>query len=113
MLVGVTPEPWSPWDCCAVFLARHVVFANWQKKLWRGRLAVELGPEIVASLEGADARDVPLIVPTGAMWHAGTPDISGLADVLTATAAVTDSHGSNAWALDGTRIRRWSPARCG
>src|SRR5215471_6796338 len=37
-LVGVRPEPWQPWHCCAAFLVRHVVFANWQQKLWRGRL---------------------------------------------------------------------------
>ena len=112
-LVGVTPEPWKPWDCCAVFLARHVVFANWQKKLWRGRLAVELGPEIVARLEGADARDVPLIVPTGSMWHPVPPDVAGLADVLAATAAVSDSQGSNAWALDGTRTAGGKPLVAG
>ena len=24
-LAGITPEPWAPWDCNAVFLVRHVV----------------------------------------------------------------------------------------
>ena len=42
-LADVTPELWQPWDCCAVFLVRHVAFAGWQKKLWRGRLAARLG----------------------------------------------------------------------
>jgi len=42
-LVSLTPEPWRAADCCAVFLVRHVVFANWQKKLWRWRVAQALG----------------------------------------------------------------------
>jgi penicillin G amidase len=112
-LVDVAPEPWAPWDCCAVFLVRHVVFANWQKKLWRGRLAVELGVETVAHLEHADEREVPLIVPTGAVWHASAPSSNGLDDVLHATALVIDAQGSNAWAFDGTRTASGQPLLAG
>ncbi|HSO96641.1 MAG TPA: penicillin acylase family protein [Acidimicrobiia bacterium] len=111
---GVTPEPWEPWDSCAVFLVRHVVFASWQKKLWRGRLAQLVGAETVARLEGHKATDVPLIVPPGA---AGTPitiDPAALDTVLTAMAAVTDpAAGSNSWALAGHRTRSGVPLVAG
>ncbi|HEY6316984.1 MAG TPA: penicillin acylase family protein, partial [Acidimicrobiia bacterium] len=65
-LAGVTPEPWAPWDCCAVFLVRHVGFASWQQKLWRGRLAALLGGATTARLERGSGREAPLIVPPGA-----------------------------------------------
>jgi len=63
-LAGLTPDPWSPWDCNAVFLVRHVIFANWQKKLWRARVAEALGTAAAIRLE-SDDRTVPLVVPPG------------------------------------------------
>src|SRR4029077_13925016 len=63
-LAGLTPDPWSPWDCNAVFLVRHVIFANWQKKLCRARVAEALGTAAAIRLE-SDDRTVPLIVPPG------------------------------------------------
>ena len=33
---GHPPEPWQPWDACAVFKVRHVFTGGvWQGKLWR------------------------------------------------------------------------------
>ncbi len=52
-LAGVSPEPWAPWHCCAVFLVRHVGFAGWQKKLWRGRLAALVGGSAAARSKGS------------------------------------------------------------
>src|SRR5262249_57231854 len=63
-LAGVTPESWSPWDSNAVFLVRHVVFANWQKKLWRWRVVQTMGVDALAALEHDD-HPVPLVVPPG------------------------------------------------
>jgi penicillin amidase len=84
--MGVTPEPWRPWDCCAVFLARHVVFANWQKKLWRSRLVDVIGDAAAARLEDTEFLDVPLIV---------------------------DNAGSNAWAIAGSRTASGLPLVAG
>src|SRR5688572_28336577 len=47
-LADVTPDMWSPWDSNAVFLVRHVVFANWQKKLWRWRVVQTMGVDALA-----------------------------------------------------------------
>ena len=113
-LAGVTPEPWAPWDSCAVFLVRHVVFASWQKKLWRGRLAQLLGAETVARLEGRGDADVPLIVPPGALGEPISIDPTELDTVLTAMAEASDpAAGSNSWALAGDRTRSGAPLVAG
>lgn len=113
-LVGVTPQPWDPADCCAVFLVRHVVFANWQKKLWRGRLALALGAEAAARLEGVDPRAVPLIVPPPHELVGEAADPGVLAEVLAAMAVVAEpAAGSNSWALHGSRTASGLPLVAG
>ena len=112
--VGIWPEPWAPWDSCAVFLVRHVAFANWQRKLWRGRLAVALGADVVAHLEGAQGSDAPLIVPPGGWWRATAPDPVELGPTAAAAALVVESaNGSNAWALAGSRTASGRPLVAG
>lgn len=111
-LAGATPDPWSAWDCCAVFLVRHVAFASWQKKLWRGRLATILGPEGVARFEGADPRAVPLIVPPDRLFESKQADPAELDAVLAAMSA-DGSSGSNAWALSGRRTASGLPLVAG
>jgi penicillin amidase len=113
-LAGLVPEPWRPWDCCAVFLVRHVVFANWQKKLWRGRLAALLGNEAVARIESSNTRAHPLIVEPGALLRVGPADPGVLDDVLAAMAAAAEvAAGSNAWALHGSRTASGRPLLAG
>jgi penicillin amidase len=113
-LAGVTPEPWEPWDSCAVFLVRHVVFASWQKKLWRARLAQLLGAEAVARLDGLGDADIPLIVPPGALGEPISIDPTELDTVLTAMAEASDpAAGSNSWALAGHRTRSGAPLVAG
>ncbi len=113
-LAGVRPEPWSAADCSAVFLVRHVVFANWQKKLWRGRLVGLLGAAAVARLEGADPRPVPLIVPPPASIVSRAGDPSELGAVVAAMAGLAEpAAGSNAWALHGSRTASGLPLVAG
>src|SRR5688572_19504492 len=87
---GVTPARWEPWDCCAVLLVRHVVFANWQKKLWRGRLAAAIGADAVAEIQGVDARTTPLIVPPGSWWQPHAHTSEDLEAVLSTAAALAE-----------------------
>jgi penicillin amidase len=113
-LAGVTPDPWAPADCAAVFLVRHVVFANWQKKLWRGRLAAAIGADAVARLEAADPRAVPLIVPPPEVFRASLADVHELDAVLAAMAELAEpAAGSNAWALHGSRTASGLPLVAG
>ncbi|MBM3672603.1 MAG: penicillin acylase family protein [Actinobacteria bacterium] len=112
--VGITPARWEPWDCCAIFLVRHVVFASWQLKLWRGRLAVALGPERVVRLGREAPFEVPLIVPPGDWWRPSPRDPSDLAAVAAASSVLVESaNGSNAWALSGARTASGKPVVAG
>ena len=112
----VRPEPWTASDCCAVFLVRHVVFANWQRKLWRGRLAAALGADVVARLEGVEPRDIPLIVPPPELFRAGAAHATdeAIGPVLDAMAELGEpSTGSNSWALHGSRTASGLPLVAG
>jgi penicillin amidase len=113
-LAEVIPEPWQPWDCCAVFLVRHVSFAGWQTKLWRGRLAALLGASTVARLEGRRGSDVPLIVPPGLLSASSPPNPEALEEVSAAMASLVDlAGGSNSWALAGARTVSGQPLVAG
>jgi penicillin amidase len=113
-LAGVTPEPWTAADCCAVFLVRHVVFANWQKKLWRGRLVAALGRDAAAKVEQAASRAVPLVVPPPDLLVPVARDADELDGVVTAMAAMADvASGSNSWALAGSRTASGKPLLAG
>ena len=113
-LAGITPEPWSPWDCCAVFLVRHVGFASWQQKLWRGRLTATIGAAATARVERGPDDAVPLIVPPDTSGPPASVDDAGLDDVLAAMAAAAEpAGGSNSWALAGARTRSGRPLVAG
>lgn len=113
-LAGVTPEPWAPWDCCAVFLVRHVGFASWQQKLWRGRMAALLGADAAGRIERGVGTDVPVIVPPGATAPPASLDRADLDAALAAMAAAAEvAGGSNSWALAGTRTRSGLPLVAG
>jgi penicillin amidase len=113
-LAGVTPEQWEPWECCAVFLVRHVVFASWQTKLWRGRLAAAFGADAVARIEGADPRVVPLILPPGELFEPHVADPAPIEAVLAAVAPVVEANGgSNSWALAGAHTASGLPLVAG
>ncbi|GAA4855268.1 GNAT family N-acetyltransferase [Kitasatospora terrestris] len=44
---GVRPGEWKPWTPLAVWLSHHLLFAGFPAKLWRERVARELGPDAV------------------------------------------------------------------
>ncbi len=102
-LAGLTPDPWSPWDCNAVFLVRHVVFANWQKKLWRARVAEALGTVAAIRLE-SDDRTVPLVVPPGETAPAFRLDPAWYEPVRWATAMLRASDPDLFGALGDPRL---------
>ena len=108
-LAGIVPEPWSAADCCAVFLVRHVVFANWQKKLWRWPARADDGRGRVGGASSSADHPVPLVVPPGEIEapYCLDPDhcvIPGLG---------FDEGGSNAWALSGARTASGKPLLAG
>ena len=46
--IGIRPGLWAPWSPIAVFLAQHILFANFPDKLWQAHVRETLGPEVMA-----------------------------------------------------------------
>jgi len=115
-LLDTTPEPWQPWDACAVFKIRHVFTGGaWQAKLWRARLLRHLGPELTATLYTDEAAGQPLIIPPGVDYRG--PALNGL-EALRDGAALVGllqdlDGGSNSWVLAGHRTATGSPLLAG
>ena len=115
-LLATTPEPWQPWDACAVFKVRHVFTGGvWQGKLWRARLLRHLGPELTAKLYADDAPSQPLIMPPGVDYHG--PALHGLevlraAEVLVSELQELDG-GSNSWVLGAQHTASGAPLLAG
>ncbi len=104
-VLGISPEPWEPWQCGAVMKVRHVLMGNYDRKLWRSQLLETLGADAVVSLGSAHGREDTLIIPVGErrMWNA-EPSVlasSGSAD------------GSNNWAVHGSRTASGLPLVAG
>jgi penicillin amidase len=115
-LLDATPEPWQPWDACAVFKVRHVFTGGaWQAKLWRARLLRHLGPELTAKLYADDASDQPLIIPPGVDYCG--PALNGMEALRageTFVGLLQDVEGgSNSWVLAGHRAATGSPLLAG
>jgi penicillin amidase len=110
--LDLTPEPWRPWDACAIFKVRHVSTGGvWQAKLWRARLLRHLGPELTAALYGSEPPAQPLIIPPDADYDGGTS--SGLDELCAGAAALALipelEEGSNNWVVAGRRTASGAP----
>jgi penicillin G amidase len=115
-LLDATPEPWQPWDACALFKVRHVFTGGvWQAKLWRARLLRRLGPALTAKLYADGPPGQPLIIP---------PDVDdngaasyGLQEMCAGEAALAMVHeledGSNNWVVAGMRTATGYPLLAG
>ena len=114
-LLEAEPEAWEPWDCIAVFKARHILMGLFESKLWKARLVNTLGPEKAASILPGYREGHLLIAPPGAEYLGHVSE--GLAH-LRAGAEVTVwlgdvDGGSNNWALSGNRTASGRPLLAG
>ena len=124
-LVQAQPEPWLPWDCIAVFKARHFLMGGYGLKSWRARLISEFGPQKSARLLPGGEQGHLLIVPPGAEYRG--PGDDALSH-LTAGAAALDpglpraawsslfrdaDAGSNSWAVSGSGTASGKPLLAG
>ncbi|WP_420624082.1 penicillin acylase family protein [Candidatus Poriferisodalis sp.] len=120
------PEPWEPWHCVAVYKLRHIFMGTLTRKLWRGRIMAQAGPEAVMAIVGDVEADTAIVPGYGQHRHGpgdgASPDL--LADAATlldasavdmaALAAAMDSDGaSNSWALSGERTASGKPLLAG
>jgi penicillin amidase len=112
-LVGATPEPWRPWDGCAVYKVRHILMGTFGTKLWRARLLQLLGPETVLALRKGAETPGPLTVAPG-VDYAALPDAAeSLAGAELVSGLWDWAAGSNNWALHGDRTASGKPLLAG
>lgn len=112
-LVGATPEPWRPWDGCAVYKVRHVLMGTFGTKLWRARILQTLGPEMVVKLRDGGAAAGPTVTVPG-VEYAALPDAAGSVFGAEALEGSWDwAAGSNNWALRGERTASGLPLLAG
>lgn len=114
-LVGAGPEPWSPWDCLAVYKIRHVMMGGFEGKLWRARLVSALGPERAAELYRGYQPGHLLVVPPGEPYSGGQADGAAVfAELADAVSSLTEPDaGSNSWALGPGRTTTGAPLIAG
>ena len=114
-LLGAHPEPWRPWDCIAVFKARHMLMGMFESKLWRARLVNALGPGRAAEVQPDYSQGHLLIVPPGASYHGADGDaMARLSEGADAIGWIgSEDAGSNNWAVSGSRTASGKPLLAG
>ncbi|MDE0661333.1 MAG: penicillin acylase family protein [Gammaproteobacteria bacterium] len=114
-LVDTTPEPWQPWHCLAVYKVRNMLMGTYAAKLWRARLALELGAERAKPLFRGYPDAALVAVPPGETY--GNAERQGLDDLAASVAQVgwlgDDDGGSNAWVVSGPRTASGLPLVAG
>jgi penicillin amidase len=120
------PEPWEPWHCVAVYKLRHIFMGTLTRKLWRGRIIAQAGPDAVMATVGDIEADAAMFPGDG--QHQIGPGVGPRPDLLAdaasvldacaadmaALAAAMDSDGaSNSWALSGERTASGKPLLAG
>ena len=114
-ILDATPEPWSPWHCLAAYKVRNLIYGVWEMKLWRARLANEIGPEAAAKLfRGYEAGHL-ITTPPGEVFDG--PELEGLDDLIAAVELLGDpafgDGGSNAWVIGGELTESGMPLVAG
>ena len=114
-LVGATPEPWRPWHCLAVYKVRNMLMGTYGAKLWRARLALELGAEQAKPLFRGYPDAGLVAVPPGEIY--GPSERKGLDDLAALVGEVSwldaAAGGSNAWVVSGSRTASGLPLVAG
>jgi penicillin amidase len=111
-LAGISPEPWEPWQCIAVYKLRHAFMGPLYRKLWRGALLREHGPELLAAIYPGEAET--LSAPPAAEYLEPPLREAELAAGVEALAALEPGDGaSNHWALAGSRTASGKPLVAG
>ena len=114
-ILDATPEPWSPWHCLAAYKVRNLIYGVWEMKLWRARLANEIGPEAASRLfRGYEAGHL-ITTPPGEVFDG--PELEGLDDLIEAVELLGDpafgDGGSNAWVIGGELTESGMPLVAG
>ena len=102
-LLDAEPERWQPWHCILVYKVRNSAEGSFQSKLWRAKLAAEIGPEQAAKLSPGYQQGMYLTVPPGVVYQGPAENaVEELRAAVNATAPLREiDGGSNGWAVSG------------
>ena len=120
------PDPWEPWHCVAVYKLRHIFMGTLTRKLWRGRIMAQAGPDAVMATVGDIEADAAMLPGDGEHRHgpgdAPRPDLladaasaldASAADMAALAAAMDADGASNSWAISGERTASGKPLLAG
>ena len=114
-IVEDEPDMWNPWDCLAVFKARHIMMGSFESKLWRARLLEVLGPEKANSLfpeHGLADRNIIESTGHGYINDDRLKILLEASKNLAGWSTELDS-GSNNWVLAGEKTNSGKPLLAG
>ena len=109
------PAIWNPWDCLAVFKARHIMMGSFESKLWRARLLEVLGPEktnILFPEHGLGERNIIESTGHGYINDDRLKILLEASKNLAGWSTELDS-GSNNWVLAGEKTNSGKPLLAG
>ena len=78
------PERWEPWHCVAVYKLRHIFMGTLTRKLWRGRIMAQAGPEAVMATVGDIEADTAML-PSDAQFGLRTGQHTGSSEPASQT----------------------------
>lgn len=109
LLVGVTPEPWTPADSIGwLKMMAWDLSANWSKEILRARLAQKLSPEQIADIMPPYPGDERVILPDLRKLYAELqPTFTALAE--RSPAPLPEGAGSNNWVISGQHSASGKP----
>ena len=114
-LIEDEPDIWNPWDCLAVFKARHIMMGSFESKLWRARLLEVLGPEktnILFPEHGLGDRNIIESTGHGYINDDRLKILLEASKNLAGWSTELDS-GSNNWVLAGEKTNSGKPLLAG
>ena len=112
-IVGTRPEPWQPWDGCAIYKVRHVLMSTWANKLWRARQLRLIGPELLLKLRAGAHIPSPIVIPPGSEGVVPVDEPDTLAGAEAIAGLWEWAAGSNNWVLHGSRTASGLPLMAG
>ena len=95
-LAGTSPEPWQPWDGLVIYKVRHIFMGVFESKVWRTKVAQEVGPEKAAQLfPGYEAGQLQILPPGTSYEGPITDGLEELSRGMTALAVLNGSDGGS------------------
>lgn len=114
-LLGISPEPWKPWHCFAVYKIRNMLMGTYEMKLLKTQMKSHINESVFNKLWQHVPEDTLLTVPPGAEANQKFKvDLSSLSESTELLNYLNETDvGSNAWVISGERTKSGLPLVAG